>query len=67
MWGAIEIEKWKVTPFISGRAAIKQDVKEVRAVFYIPPGSEQHETNLPIYAVHENNYKLRKQPYANGP
>lgn len=59
MWGAIEIEKWKGALFISGRATIEQDVKVSRAVFYIPSGSELYESDLPLFALQEINYKLR--------
>jgi hypothetical protein len=35
LWGPIDMQKWKVTPCVSGRLAAEQDVKEGRAVFYI--------------------------------
>jgi len=36
---------------MSGRVATEEDVKEGRAVFYIPSGSEPYETELPLFAL----------------
>lgn len=51
MWEAIEIEEWKEVPFMSGRVATEEDVKEGRAVFYLPSGSESYEIELPLFAL----------------
>ena len=61
MWEAIDINNWKETPCISGRAATEADVSEGRAVFYVPSDSEPYETDLPLFALQldeESNSKV---------
>jgi len=62
MWDAIEIDEWRDIPFISGRVATEQDVKDGRAVFYIPSGSEPYETELPLFALHIDKDNGNKTP-----
>lgn len=62
MWDAIEIEEWKNIPFISGRVATEQDIKEERAVFYIPTGSESYEIELPLFALKVDEDNVAKTP-----
>ena len=51
MWEEVASKEWSSVPFISGRVATEEDVKEGRAVFYIKSGSEPNETKLPLFAV----------------
>ena len=51
MWGKIELEKWRETPCITGRAATEEDIKNGIAVFAIPSGSKPYEIQLPLCAV----------------
>ncbi len=51
MWEAIEVDKWKEIPCISGRVATEEDVKIGKAVFYIPSGSEPYEIELPLFVL----------------
>jgi hypothetical protein len=62
MWEAIEIEDWKTVPHISGRVATEQDVKDGRAVFYVPSGSEPYETELPLFALQTEENSKKKIP-----
>jgi len=62
MWEAIEIEEWKDVPFISDRVATEEDVKEGKAVFYIPSGSEPYETELPLFALQTEEDTNEKVP-----
>lgn len=62
MWDVIEKNKWKDVSFISGRAATEQDVKDGRAVFYIPSGSEPYEAELPLFAIHLDESNGEKTP-----
>ena len=51
MWDEVAFEKWNEVPFISGRVATEEDVKNESAVFHIPTGSEPYDTELPLFAV----------------
>lgn len=62
MWDAIDIEDWKRVPYISGRVATEQDVKDGRAVFYIPSGSEPYEIELPLFALQIEENSNKKVP-----
>ena len=54
MWDEVKLEDWKEVPFISGRVAIEEDIKNEMAVFCIPSGSEVYETELPLFAIQTN-------------
>lgn len=62
MWDAIEIEDWKTVPYLSGRVATERDVKDGRAVFYVPSGSEPYETELPLFALQTEENSNMKIP-----
>jgi len=62
MWDEIEIEKWKDVPFITGRAATEDDVKNGIAVFAIPSGSKPYNTELPLCAVQVDNEANKRTP-----
>ena len=51
MWGKIELDKWRETLCISGRAATEEDIKNGIAVFAIPLGSKPYDIQLPLRAV----------------
>ena len=62
MWEEIKIENWNAVPCVSGRVATEQDIKEEKAVFYIPNGSEPYETELPLFAVQIDEEKNTRVP-----
>lgn len=51
MWGKIKLEEWENVPFISGIPATEEDIKNEKAVFAIPSGSEAYETKLPLFGI----------------
>ena len=54
LWGKIDMAKWKELPCLRGRPATEQDVKEGRAVFFIPTGSTATDLQLPFCAIHKS-------------
>jgi len=52
MYEELKLANWRDVSFTSGRVATEQDVKDGKAVFYIPSGSEPYETELPLFGVH---------------
>jgi len=50
-WEKVKLEEWKEVPFVSGRVATEEDIKNEMAVFCIPSGSEAYETELPLFAI----------------
>ena len=51
MWEKVKLEDWENVPFISGVPATEEDIKNEKAVFSIPSGSEPYETKLPLFAI----------------
>ena len=51
----MEIDRWEMTPHLSGRLATKQDVIEGRAVFYLSAaeeiGASPYDLKLPACAI----------------
>jgi len=35
LWGPVDVSRWREVPFVSGRLAKEDDVKEGRAVFFL--------------------------------
>ncbi len=51
-WAELDLANWKVTPAISNRVAVEQDVVDGCAVFYIEGKVEGHNTiNLPLPSI----------------
>ncbi len=40
LWGKIDLDRWQDTPYLHGRPAVEQDVKDGRAVFFIQDAEE---------------------------
>ena len=59
MWGKVKIEEWNKVPFISGEVATEEDIKNEKAVFCIPSGSEAYDAELPMFAIQTNEAKKR--------
>jgi hypothetical protein len=54
LWGALDRERWPSTPCIEGRAAVEQDVRDGRAVYYVEGPSKPIDISLPHCArLHE--------------
>jgi len=51
LWGPIQLESWRATPCIQGRAANEDDVREGRAAFYMVGSSPAADITLPHCAV----------------
>lgn len=48
-WGQIDLANWLVTPFISNRIALEQDVIDGLAVFFIQePINKHYPINIPL-------------------
>lgn len=45
-------DNWRSVKHISGRVAVKQDMKEGRAVFFSPTGTSSYDIALPALANH---------------
>ena len=51
LWGKIDISAWEELPCVRGRPATEEDVREGRAVFYVPTGSVAANQQLPFCAL----------------
>ncbi len=62
MWGKIELDSWRETPCISGRAATEEDIENGIAVFAIPSGSKPYDIQLPLCAVQTDEETKQRIP-----
>lgn len=62
MWESFNVKDWNVLPHVVGRVATEDDVKNGKAVFYIPEGSIPCEAILPTCAIQINEESKERIP-----
>jgi hypothetical protein len=68
VWGPVDVKRWAETPCVSGRLSEEKDVKEGRAVFFIPGDAGTRATmkpiavKIPFCAIYRDKKKNRDIP-----